>query len=271
MQTEDFVPIYDMIKVLDLDKKKKIKGLSASRADILPAALAVIKSFVTRINASNFTFSGAGLREGIMFNQALPTTIEKPISDVLGYSLTTLVKYYGCDVAHVERVTYLSIQLFKQLRVLHKFPRQHLKILKVAANLHDAGTKVQYYNYEKHSGYIIMNANIYGLSHKDTVLASFVAANSSIEDINMAEWVKYKELVGDEDMETVRKLGTILRIADALDRSMGAVVKGINCDILGDSVIMKTEVDGDASLEINSAYQIGADFRKIFKKNLEIL
>jgi hypothetical protein len=34
---------------------------------------------------------------------------------------------------------------------------------------------------------------------------------------------------------------------------------------------MKTEVEGDATLEINSALEIGSDFRKIFKKNLEIL
>jgi len=34
---------------------------------------------------------------------------------------------------------------------------------------------------------------------------------------------------------------------------------------------MKTEVDGDANLEINSALAIGGDFRKVFKKNLEIL
>ena len=133
MQVEDFMPLYDMIKVLDLDKKKKIKGLSAERADILPAALAVIKAFVSYMNAEQFTFSGAGLREGLMFNQALPMTIEKPIADVLNYSLTTLVKYYGCDEKHVEHVVNLSIQLFKQLRVLHKFPRQYLKILKVAA------------------------------------------------------------------------------------------------------------------------------------------
>ena len=66
-------------------------------------------------------------------------------------------------------------------------------------------------------------------------------------------------------------MGIMLRIASALDRSMSGVVKGINCDILGDSVIMKTEIDGDASLEIASALEIGADFRKIFKKNLEIL
>ena len=92
MLVEDFTPVYDMIKVLDLDKKKKIKGLSAERADILPAALAVIKSFVNFIGVDNFTFSGAGLREGLMFNQALPMTVEKPIADVLNNSLTTHVK-----------------------------------------------------------------------------------------------------------------------------------------------------------------------------------
>lgn len=143
--------------------------------------------------------------------------------------------------------------------------------MKVAASLHAAGSRVQFYNFEKHSGYIIMNANIYGLSHRDTVLAAFVAASTSMEDINAAEWVKYRDLVGDEDVEAVKKMGIMLRIAEALDRSMTSVVKGINCDILGDSVIMKTELDGDAALEINAALQVGPDFRKVFKKNLEIL
>jgi exopolyphosphatase/guanosine-5'-triphosphate,3'-diphosphate pyrophosphatase len=101
-------------------------------------------------------------------------------------------------------------------------------------------------------------------------MASFVASNTAIEDINPFDWHRYRDLVGDEDVEVVRKLGVILRIASSLDRSLSSVVSGINCDILGDSVIMKTEVTGDANLEINAALEIGSDFRKIFKKNLEI-
>lgn len=271
LQDSDFNHTYDLIKSLDLDRKKKIKGLSSGRADILPSALAAISAFKKYMKLGNVVVSASGLRTGILFNYAVPTTIDKPISDVLGFSLNGLVELYGCNKAHTEQVVDLSVQLFKQLRVLHKFPRQYLKILKVAAYLHDAGTKVQFYNFEKHSGYIILNSNIYGFSHRDIVLASFVVANNAIEDINLQEWSKYKDLVTDEDMDAVRKMGIMLRIADALDRSMTATVKGINCDILGDSVIMKTELDGDATLEINSALQVGADFRKIFKKNLEIL
>jgi exopolyphosphatase/guanosine-5'-triphosphate,3'-diphosphate pyrophosphatase len=206
-----------------------------------------------------------------MFNYAVPTTLDKPISDVLGFSLNSLVDFFGCNQKHTEQVVNLSVQLFKQLRVLHKFPRQYLKILKVASYLYDSGKKVGFYNFEKHSGYIILNTNIYGISHRDLVMASFVASNTAIEDINPFDWARYRDLVNDEDIDAVRKMGIILRIASCLDRSLSSVVKGINCDILGDSVIMKTEVDGDATLEINSALEIGADFRKIFKKNLEIL
>ena len=271
MQVEDFLPVYDMIKVLDLDKKKKIKGLSAERADILPAALAVIKSFISYLGVESFTFSGAGLREGIMFNQALPMTVEKPVADVLNYSLTTLVKYYDCDEKHVEHVVNLSIQLFKQLRVLHKFPRQYLRILKVAAMLHDCGERIKYYNHQRHSWYMILNSTLYGVTHRDIVLAAFTACCHKKEDINMADWARYKDIVSEDDLEVVKKLGVMLRIAESLDREHAGSIKSINCDILGDSVIMKTEVDGDATLEIRNAMTASTEFRKSFHKNLEIL
>lgn len=271
MTSDEFDKVYDMIKVLDIDKKKKIKGLSAERADILPAALAIIKSFVSFFGFEKFMFSGSGLREGIMFNQALPLTEEKPISDVLNYSLTTLVKYYGCDVKHVEHVVNLSIQLFKQLRVLHKFPRQFLKVLKVAATLHDCGQRIKFYNHQRHSCYIILNAALYGVSHRDIVLAAFTACCHKKEDINLYEWSRYKDILQEDDIEIVKRLGIMLRIAESLDRAMSGTVKSINCDILGDSVIMKTEVDGDASLEIREAMRASGEFKRAFHKNLEIL
>ena len=238
LAVEDFSNIYDMIKVLDIDK---------------------------------FTIGGSGLREGIMFNQALPITLEKPVSDVLSYSLETLVRYYDCDPKHVEHVVHLSIQLFKQLRVLHKFSRQYLKVLKIAASLHDCGMRIKYYNHQKHSWYMILNSSIYGATHREIVLAAFVAACHKKEDISLAEWQKYKDIVLEEDLDAVKKLGVLLRIAESLDRSMSGMVTGVNCDVLGDSVIMKTEVAGDASLEIRDASGANTEFKRAFRKNLEIL
>jgi exopolyphosphatase/guanosine-5'-triphosphate,3'-diphosphate pyrophosphatase len=267
----DFNHVYDLLKGLDLDKKKKIKGLSSGRADILPSALAATAAFKKFMNLGNVVISGSGLRTGLLFNYAMPITQDKPISDVLTHSLNSLINFYGCNVKHVEQVVNLSVQLFKQLRVLHKFPRQYLKILKVAAYLYESGKKVDFYNFEKHSSYIILNGKINGISHRDLVMASFVASSTGIEDINLAEWSRYKELLTDEDVDAVRKMGIILKIASCMDRSLSSLIKGINCDILGDSVIMKTEVEGDAMLEIRDAMAAGVEFRKAFHKNLEIL
>ena len=75
----------------------------------------------------------------------------------------------------------------------------------------------------------------------------------------------------EEDLDAVKKLGVLLRIAESLDRTQCGMVTGLNCDVLGDSVIMKTIVAGDAALEIRDASAANPEFKKAFRKNLEIL
>ncbi len=268
---ENFDIIYDMVRVLDADKRVKIKGLSTGRADIIASALATIKSVFANVGFKQLTIGGCGLREGMMFDYAVPGTNEKPLSDIVGFSVYTQMKYFDENEGHADHVCSLSMQLFKQLRVLHKLPRQYVKVLRVAALLHDCGMRIKYYDHHKHSYYIILNSNLHGMSHRDLVLAAFIAAQHRKDEFNLAEWTKYKDIVHEEDLAAVLKLGVILRIAESLDRSMSGSVKTLNCDVLGDSVIMKTEVDGDCSLEIKDALTAAPEFAKAYKKNLEIL
>jgi exopolyphosphatase/guanosine-5'-triphosphate,3'-diphosphate pyrophosphatase len=118
---------------------------------------------------------------------------------------------------------------------------------------------------------MILNSTIYGVTHREIILAAFTACCHKKEDINLYDWNRYKDILQEDDIEIVKRLGVMLRIAESLDRSMSGVVKDINCDILGDSVIMKTTVEGDATLEIRDAMAAGAEFKKSFRKNLEIL
>ena len=72
-------------------------------------------------------------------------------------------------------------------------------------------------------------------------------------------------------MEAVKKLGVIVRIAECFDRSCGGVITGLSCDVLGDSVILKTKTQGECTLEIKDAMNALVEFKRAFKKNLEIL
>ncbi len=267
----EFETIYNTIKKLDLNSTMKIKGLSSGRADIFPSALAVMKAVLSKFDFAKITISGCGLREGAMFRYAVPGVNERPLSDVLGHSLYTQMKYFDINIPHAEHVYNLSIQLFKQLKVLHKMPRAYVRVLKVASLLHDSGMRIKFYNHDTHSSYIIKNSNLYGIPHKDIILASFVAGGHRKSELNKEEILKYKDMITQEDVEAVRKLSVILRIAESFDRSMSRVITGINCDVLGDSVIVKTETEGDCSLEIKDAMTAAAEFKAAYGKNLEIL
>ncbi|MCM1533976.1 MAG: Ppx/GppA family phosphatase [Corallococcus sp.] len=271
MNVEDFNYIYNMIRPLDLDKKRRIKGLSSARADVFPAALAVIKAFVDYVGFSRIVASGSGLREGVMYNYVVPQTLEKPISDVLGYSLNSFCYHMGVNVTHAAQTFNLCVQLFKQLRVLHKFPRAYVKVLRVCAMMHDVGKTFKFYNNAKHTSYMILNSNLYGISHRDIVLAAFVTDVYNKEEVNYTEWSKFNAILSSEDVEAVKKLSVILRLAIALDFSMRGAVTEVSCDVLGDSVILKTELQSNANLEIKAANGVAIDFKKVFRKNLEIL
>jgi exopolyphosphatase/guanosine-5'-triphosphate,3'-diphosphate pyrophosphatase len=130
---------------------------------------------------------------------------------------------------------------------------------------------MRYYGHAKHSWYTILNSAICGATHREIVLAAFVAGCHNREEIPMGEWLKYKDVIMEEDLDAVKKLGVLLRIAESLDRTHSGMVTGINCDVLGDSVIMKTIVAGDAALEIRDAEMANPEFKKAFRKNLEIL
>lgn len=271
LSVSEFDSIYNTIKKLDLDSTMKIKGLSSGRADIFPSALAVMKAVLSRFEFQKITVSGCGLREGAMFRYAVPGVNERPLSDVLGHSLYTQMKYFDINIGHAEHVYNLSIQLFKQLKVLHKMPRTNVRILKIAALLHDSGMRIKYYNHHLHSSYIILNSNLYGVPHKDIVIASFVAAGHRKSEFAKEDIIRYKDMLTAEDVEYIKKLSVILRIAESFDRSMSGVIAGVNCDVLGDSVIVKTEAEGDCSLEVKDAMSAASEFKAAYGKNLEIL
>jgi|AGTN01.1.fsa_nt_gi Exopolyphosphatase len=272
---DEFDTIYDTIKPLDTEKVERIKGLSSARADIFPAALSVlaaIKSFIAKsIPVGELRISGAGLREGALFRYACPVIQEKPISDILGHSIYTLLHHFDMNIEHAEHVFDISMQLFRQLKVLHKLPRPFLKVLRVASMLHDVGSSFKFYDHHKHSMYIILNSNLYGIPQKDLILSALVAGCHAKDGLENLDYQKYTSLLTEEDLDAVKKLGVIVRIAEAFDRSCGGLITDLSCDVLGDSVILKTKTLGDVTLEIKDAMSALPEFRKAFKKNLEIL
>ena len=272
LKTDDIEYILKQVKALELDENKRLKGLHDNRADIFAYSVQIIKTISDEIKRDTITITTRSLVEGLLFNTVTPTTLEKPNSDIVGFSVMAQTSEFEADsTKHNEQVYNLSMLLFKQLRVLHKLPRGYVKILRVASYMHDVGKRISYHKHASHSFEVVLNSEIYGLTHRELVLASFVASLHSGGEVKMSEWARYNDILTVEDADAVKKLGVILRLAECFDRTKNSVIVDINCDILGDSVIMKTVTIADATFEIQRGMDVGRDFEKTFKKKLEIL
>lgn len=264
--------IINQISQMELDKTKVIKGIDGGRADIFCAILMIQQALAEVLNKSEMIVDQYSITEGILFAIANPSTLEKPNSDCLGESLILQMSYYDKENAkHNEQIYNLSLLLYKQLKVLHKLPRNYVKILRAAAMLHDCGKRVSYINHAKHSFYVLLSSEIYGLSHREKLLAAYVASLHTGGEISLSDWVSKKEILEEDDLLAVKKLGVILQLAEYFDVSKTNAIIDISCDVLGDSVIMKTFTESDSTYEIQESAKIGKIFEKYFKKRLEVL
>lgn len=269
---DDVNKIYQQLKTMELSAGKKLKGIEEPRADVFVASLVIILGVFKSLNRDKIIIASRGLVEGLALQHFVPSISEKPIADVLGFGLeNVMTDLCELESKHREQVYNLSVLLFKQLRVLHKLPRGYVKILRTASMMHDAGKIVNNLDHAKYSYDVILGSDIYGIDHRELVLSAFVASLHNGGEIALQEWIKYKDLITEEDFDAVKKLGVILSLAEQLDRLKNSVIVDINCDILGDSVIMKTVALSDADYQIRKAFEYNKDFEKNFRKKLEIL
>ena len=269
---EEIAFIKNQVFGLDLSKNKKIKIVEEPRVDVFAVALAIFDELINIIDKPDATITSNSLVRGILYSEVVPSTLEKPIADVLGYSVIAETSFHDNEnEKHNEQVYNLSMLLFKQLRVLHKLPRGYIKVLRVASFMHDVGKRISFLSHAKNAYNVIIGSDIFGVTHRELVLSAFVASLHQGGDVSLSEWVKYKDLLSEEDLVAVNKLGVILRLAEAFDKTKNSVIVDITCDILGDSVIMKTFSTGDSSYELSQALETGKDFEKNFHKKLEIL
>lgn len=270
MTADDAEKVYSAVKNVETIRTTKIKGLSNVDSMYLPSGLCIVKAIFDACPKKEFAISRTDSDDGRLFHYALPLTQEKPLSDSLGYTLQVSNDYFD-KPSNSKHVYELSLTLFKLFKVIHKLNRSYVRVLRIAAYLVNCGDRTGFYDRVKSSFTIIENTTLYGVSHSEIMLACFVAKLRDADNFNLAEWVRYKEVIGDVDIEVVRRLAVIIKIAEALDITKNGIIVDVNCDILGDSFILKLVTEGDPTLEIKHAELATAEFRKAYGKGLEFM
>lgn len=260
--------LYKLVRDKSLSERKNIKGLSKDRADIFVGVSSAVYKLFEHCKLKDLIVSGSGIREGIIYDCILNTN--KPVKDVLDFSIHNIASRYELDMEHSKHIYKLTSSLYSQIIGKEKSDVDIQKILKTASILHDTGINIRFYNHTQHSFYMILNAGINGLTHKELLMSAYIAALHRNKKFKI-NWVRYKKLLKKEDVEIIRRLGVLLRIAESFDICFNRRIKDVKCISSSNEVKIQIIADTNPEAEINHALSASEQFKKIFRKNLSIV
>jgi exopolyphosphatase/guanosine-5'-triphosphate,3'-diphosphate pyrophosphatase len=207
--TEQLVPT----TVDELVRKYRIPY---QEAETVGPALLAYMHLANAFHVKQILVPKSSLREGLLKEMAAGGTWTEAFSEQAIQSALALGAKYAFDEKHSQQVADLSIRLFHELQPEHRLEKRFELLLKIAALLHEVGMFIGDRSHHKHSMYIIINSELFGLTRKDITLIALVARYHR-RATPRPYHEEYTRLDRDSRI-AVAKMAAILRVADALDR-----------------------------------------------------
>jgi exopolyphosphatase / guanosine-5'-triphosphate,3'-diphosphate pyrophosphatase len=178
-----------------------------------------------------------------------------------------LVELLDPEPAHGRHVARLALAIFDAARKLHRLGSIERELLEYAALLHDVGKSVSPYKHHRHSRYLILNSAIPGFDREEV---RWIAAIARFHR-GAPPRGGHPDLA-DFDSDAIRRitgLAAILRVADGLDHSHQAVVRGPRLARHAGRVVPQLEVgDRDPAFELWAARRKADLWERCFETEL---
>jgi exopolyphosphatase/guanosine-5'-triphosphate,3'-diphosphate pyrophosphatase len=223
----------NQLSAINVEKRKKLPGLSKDRGDVIVPGLAILLSIIQHAATSQIIVCGAGLRDGLFFETCLPQFQPQSAESVLQESIRNLTALYPtAPVDHLIQVRRLAVTLCERLSDSYSLPRASLRLLETAAQLFRIGATIDFNNSADHTFYMLLHTHWNGLSHRELLLVSGIAAYTSIGQLrrNLAP---FRAVLNEGDIDMAAKLGALLQLAAALDRSEAQAISSLDVIVYG--------------------------------------
>lgn len=272
--SSDLFPLVDEICRKSCAERKRISGLSSERADIIIAGALVVAELVRLTKAESLTISGCGIREGLFFHYYDPLYGDK--QDWKNQMLLTSVRNYRKtlpldDSSHTRYVTAMTLFLFDHWQKLHGFTSRDRDLLTAASLLHDIGSLINYYSHARHSAYMIANAHIFGLSHKEQILCALIAAFHHGYSGKILKSNAHVTILSEEDLLKVKKLSLLLAIAEGLDETKEQCITRLVCHASPKAAELRVYTNQDTfDVQAHAIAPFLRPFEKLFRRPLDI-
>ncbi len=250
--------------LVDMGPEGRRKRFDPRRADIVVAGAVILETVSHHLGLEALTAVERGLRHGVIVDLFRRGTHSTDAS--IAAAARALGKRFYVDEAHATQVSRLALALFDGMATIHRLPMATRPFLEAAALLHDAGNAVSYGKHHRHTQYLIENADIPGLADRERSLVARIArfhrrsppelTHAAMEGLSLSE------------ARTVRKLATLLRIADSLDRSHDQPVRALKVTPRPHELVLRLTSPKPLDLELWDVAHEAALFRRVFGRRL---
>ena len=230
IQLKHLVGLNKILAKLPIENRSAIPVINKRRAEVIIAGGQILEAIVEALNIKLIEPCAYALREGVIIDhlRKIETESLPPVPDVKDIRLRgvfAIGRRFGYEENHALQVATMAENIFDKLTQLYDLKRPERTLLSAAALLHDVGYHISHEAHHKHSLYLIKHSEMTGFSEEEKLVIANVARYHR-KAFPKENHFYYTEL-SETNRKVVNQLGSILRIADGLDRGYESRVKDI--------------------------------------------
>lgn len=215
VRMHDLDGLSDLIRDLPVAKRRAIPGIGSERADVIDAGLIVFSELLKSADTSEIVVSGTGIREGIAL-EAIGAPLPASAFELARRSVEAAAERFSFSVERGVEASELSLALFDLFKERFEWDESERLALFVAARMHDAGISIDLWRHAHHSAYLIRNYPIWGLNHRQTLLAASIVALHAGDELPSGMRKGLTPILRSSDTSTAERLGALLQMAGLL-------------------------------------------------------
>ena len=148
----------------------KLEGLSENRRNVIAAGTAITSALFDTLGIEQMRASKGALREGVIYDLMGRLSHE----DVRERTINALMQRYSVDVDTSEIVERRCRTFFSATRGSWKLHNEDWELLHWAARTHEIGMAISHKHFNRHTAYLLRNADLPGFSQEEQELLAIL-------------------------------------------------------------------------------------------------
>jgi exopolyphosphatase/guanosine-5'-triphosphate,3'-diphosphate pyrophosphatase len=264
LSVKDLKRLADQVLMLTPEEIAATHSVPPSESESLAPALLAYLEVARLCQVDSIVVPHESMRDGLVLQMARAiregSTVLFPNQTIA--AAVNLARKYQADEKHGVHVATLARAVFLATRAQHQMGEREQLLLEVAAIVHDIGTFVASRGHHRHSFYLLVNSEVFGLSRTDLEIVANLARYHRREG-PQSDHPAYASLPRAARL-TVNRLAGILRVADALDKGHLQRIQNPRVTASGEELRIEIETAEDLALERLALESKGGLFEEVF-------